>query len=138
MRASQMTGTSWHPGFITKDEDDIKRNKKWCIHYSKHNKHCNVRYESCIGSSQCPDYKEKVDLYESIDKTQLVEEDNKTYTDKEGKEYFPIGCGVKHIKYGKGLVLEINKGIIVVEFIKRGRVEFGLSDAINNELLKRT
>ena len=53
------------------------------------------------------------------------------------EKFFPIGCGVLHKKYGKGLVLEISDGFIKVEFINRGLVELSINETINKKLLKR-
>ena len=51
----RLSGTQWHVGYVLKKENDPRRDKRRCSHYS--DGHCNYRFEQCVGSSHCSKYK---------------------------------------------------------------------------------
>lgn len=53
----KLTGHPWHIEFLKMAEDDTRRHKKRCIHYSQNNS-CRKICGTCIGSSHCSFYKE--------------------------------------------------------------------------------
>ena len=54
---SKMTDTKWHIGYVTKEEDDPRRDKRKCLYYEKENNRCKLDGMTCVGSSHCPQYK---------------------------------------------------------------------------------
>lgn len=50
-----LAGTPWHVGYVTKKEDDPRRDKRKCLYYT--DGHCSDRFGQCIGSSHCAHYK---------------------------------------------------------------------------------
>lgn len=52
-----LLGTPWHVGFITKKEDDPRRDKRRCLYYISSTKHCKINV-FCNGSAHCKDYRD--------------------------------------------------------------------------------
>ena len=50
-----LAGTPWHIGYVTKDEDDPRRDKRKCLYYT--DGYCSDRFGQCVGSSHCTRYK---------------------------------------------------------------------------------
>ena len=50
-----LSGTPWHVGYLKKEEDDPRRDKRNCAYYNKG--YCTHRFGKCIGSSHCDHYK---------------------------------------------------------------------------------
>ena len=53
-----LAGTPWHVGYVTKEEDDPRRDRRRCQHYSTKNGHCSVNV-LCYGSAHCRQYRER-------------------------------------------------------------------------------
>lgn len=76
--SKRLPDTPWHMGYVKKDEDDPRRHKARCIHYSGGN--CwrnNIFVIRCVGSSHCEDYSESYEEYRKI------QEERKTVKQKE-------------------------------------------------------
>lgn len=54
----KMADTKWHIGYVTKDPDDPRRDKRRCIYFREGN----CAYGApCFGSSHCSKYRESSD-----------------------------------------------------------------------------
>ena len=56
----KLTGHPWHIRYLKMDENDTRRDKRRCIHFSNefHENYCQKNFTKCIGSSHCPFYKD--------------------------------------------------------------------------------
>ena len=53
------------------------------------------------------------------------------------KKRFPIGCTVRHRKFGDGVVKDISDGIISIKFMNESEKELGADFCIKNKLLEK-
>lgn len=56
MGVNRMTGTPWHAEQVHRAEDDARRYKGRCKHYSYEGNRCSYNYGTCIGSAHCNYY----------------------------------------------------------------------------------
>ena len=57
--SKKLTGFSWHKEYLKMDENDSRRDKRKCIHFSRtesNKNYCKKNYMNCIGSSHCSFY----------------------------------------------------------------------------------
>ena len=57
-RLKSISGTPWHFGTISLNEDDERRHQSRCIHFDKDTRSCSYYREHCRGSAHCMKYLE--------------------------------------------------------------------------------
>ena len=70
-------------------------------------------------------------------KKPVVSEAVPKMSDEEIKKRFPIGCTVRHRKFGDGVVKDISDGIISIKFMNESEKELGADFCIKNKLLEK-
>lgn len=79
----KMAGTPWHIETLTKKDNDDKRHRSRCIHYSgRETDHCKLRCLQCVGSSHCSHY---VDTNSKTAKVVAIENQRKATTNTLGQ-----------------------------------------------------
>ena len=58
-------------------------------------------------------------------------------SDEDIKKMFPIGCIVRHKKFGDGVVKDISDGAISIQFMDESEKELGVEFCIKNKLLEK-
>ena len=58
-------------------------------------------------------------------------------SDEDIKKMFPIGCIVRHKKFGDGVVKDISDGVIIIKFMNESEKELGADFCIKNKLLEK-
>ena len=56
MGVNRLQGTPWHAEQFHRSENDDRRYKGRCKHYSDFDNHCSRRCGKCIGSAHCMEY----------------------------------------------------------------------------------
>lgn len=145
MGLNQLTGTPWHVDKFTRAEGDNRRHRTRCTHYSdRGNSYCCLYGERCHGTAHCVYYEEK---------EQKVEENNEKKTEakiqqapqsrikrsikSEASEEFPVGSKVRHVKYGKGRVVNVAGDTLTVSFYEHGKKDLKASVCLAGKLLVR-
>ena len=58
-------------------------------------------------------------------------------SDEDIKKMFPIGCIVRHKKFGDGVVKNISDGVITIKFTNESEKELGVDFCIKNKLIEK-
>ena len=135
---NRLTGIPWHIERYTREDGDDRRHRSRCIYYQKSDTYCSHVVGKCCGSAHCSYYTEfpPEDCEDTPSETKDVFKKHEM-SDFESRRLFPIGCKVRHIKYGSGTVKKILDGKIVVEFKDEAEKTFGLDFCTNHHLLVR-
>lgn len=152
MGVNQMTGTPWHLETLRMNEDDERRHKSRCVYYYKPNKNCKRLNSKCPGSAHCDHYKEDPSRIRNIpdsnagsrSRTPIVAKIQPT-TQKaivskityDGTILYPVGCTVIHKTHGMGIVSEVNKEYVTVNFAEGFSKELSVAYCVKNSLLVR-
>lgn len=140
MRLREFSGTPWHKERYSREEGDDKRHRSKCIYFRKCDKYCIERFETCIGSAHCPNYKVKCEkTCDSNDLLTLSKQTKKITSGKksEPKDKFPVNSKVKHSKFGIGIVKEISNEKVTIIFENGPTMKFNLDICLDGKLLKR-
>lgn len=141
MGLNQLTGTPWHVDKFTRAEGDKRRHRTRCTHYSDRGcSYCTLYGERCHGTAHCDFYEEKEQRSEVSDEIETRREPQPTTklnTKCEASKEFPIGCNVRHVKFGKGKVINVLGDILTINFYDHGRKNLKASVCLAGNLLVR-
>ena len=141
MGLNQLTGTPWHIDRFTREEGDNRRHRTRCTHYSdRGNSYCSLYGERCHGTAHCIYYEEKKQEVDEKTEAKTLESPQpviKKRTESEASKEFPVGCKVRHVKYGKGRVVNVSGDTLTVGFYEFGKKDLKASVCLAGNLLVR-
>ena len=145
MGLNQLTGTPWHVDKFTREEGDKRRHRTRCTHYSDRGcSYCTLYGERCHGTAHCAFYEEKEPQSEDnheIQPQHKTQQEPQTTTKINTKidasREYPVGCHVRHVKFGKGKVINVMGDILTVNFYDHGRKDLKASVCKAGNLLVR-
>lgn len=128
-----LTGTPWHVEKLTRSDGDEKRHKVRCYYHRKQGDRCLKYYEKCRGSAHCDYYIEDSPTSENNTTENKKTENNNL----EAEPILPVGCIIRHNKFGKGIVTSYTNDTIAVTFNNGIEKQFLLNVLLKNKLITK-
>lgn len=133
---NRLAGTPWHVERYAREDRDDRRHRSRCIYYQKPGAYCCQIVGKCRGAAHCSYYTEsQPEEYENTETETMKTSKEQKMADYEGKRLFPIGCKVRHVKYGSGTVKKVSDGKIIIDFGNDNEKTFGLDFCTKAHLL---